>query len=84
MTLEEAFILTCHTGYISDASFLDDYDGVKWPSQLFLDKCAEFLERDVHLDEFTREDKYIMNDLKEKSYNKWMEIVNEPKESKEN
>ena len=76
MNLEEAFILTCHTGYITDNSFVTD----KNPSQEFLDKCAQLLKRDVYLEEFLIESEKLVEELKKASYEPWMKIVNEEKE----
>lgn len=76
MTLDEAFILTCHTGYMADKTFIKD----KGASQDFLDRCAQLLERDVYLEEFVVESEKVIKELKEKSYDTWMEIVNKDKE----
>lgn len=76
MTLYEAFIVSCHTTFIADNAFVKD--GA--PSQLFLDMLAEILKRDVYLEEFAIDKDKIINEIREKSYNEWMEIVNEPKE----
>ena len=76
MTLEEAFILTCHTGYVTDHSFITD----EGPSQLFLDKAAQLLKRDVYLEEFIVESEKVITELKEKSYKPWMGIVQNEKQ----
>jgi len=76
MTLDQAFILSCHTTFIADASFLDEGN----PSQLFLDKLAELLKRDVYLEEFIVDKDKIIKEIREASYEPWMEIVNGEKE----
>lgn len=77
MTLDEAFILTCHTTFISDKSFITDEQTF---SQDFLDRCAELLKRDVYLEEFIIDNgKDVITELREASYDNWMEIVNNEK-----
>jgi len=75
MTLDEAFILTCHTTFMSDKSFLDEEHGY---SQDFLDRCAQLLKRDVYLEEFMASID-IINELRTASFEAWMEIVNKTK-----
>lgn len=77
MTLDEAFILSCHTTFISDKSFI--IEGVGY-SQDFLDRCAQLLKRDVYLEEFVVEPEKIVKELREASYEPWMEIINSEKQ----
>lgn len=76
MTLDEAFILTCHTGYISDHTFVTED---KLISQDFLDRVANLLQRDVYMEEFVVDQEKIGAELKQASYTKWMEILNSEK-----
>lgn len=78
MTLDEAFILTCHTTFISDKTFIVEEQGF---SQDFLDRCALILKRDVYLEEFLIDKGIeVVTELREASYDAWMEIVNSEKQ----
>jgi len=74
-SLHTAFILSCHTTFIADASFLKDGN----PSQDFLDRLAELLKRDVYLEEFLVDKDKIITEIREASYEPWMEIINAEK-----
>lgn len=76
MTLYEAFILTAHTGYIADQSFIDNGQA----SQLFIDMCAKLLDREVYKEEFIIDQSDILVDLKKASYDEWMKILKSEKE----
>lgn len=77
LTLDEAFIMTAHTGYIMDKSFVTN----EGPSQDFMDRCAQLLERNVSSEVWLTEEtsKEFRIELTNASYNKWMEIVNNEK-----
>lgn len=77
MTLYEAFIMTCHTGYVCDQSFCDEDTNL---TQDFLDKAAQLLKRDVYLEEFMIEPEKVLLELKKASYDEWMIIVKGDKE----
>ena len=78
MTLDEAFIMTCHTGYICDSSFLDEEGKL---TDKFLNKVSKMLNKEVFLEEFLiNNGAEIGTELKKASYTKWMEIINSEKQ----
>jgi len=77
MNLREAFILTCHTGYVSDSSFTTEN---KEPSKYYLEELGKLLKRVVYKEEFLVDVEKVLLEARTASYSEWMEIVNKAKD----